>query len=479
MRGAGVSDELWMVSATELATLFERGDASPVEALESCLSRLKTVNPILNAVVTVDIESARETAQASTARWRAGNPLSRLDGVPLTVKDNIPVAGMRSTWGSRLYGAYIPERDETPVLRLREAGAVIVGKTNVPEMTLQGYTSNPLFGPTGNPWAPELTPGGSSGGAVAAVGSGIGPIALATDGGGSIRRPASHGGLVGLKPTIGRVPRRDGFPPILLDFEIIGPIARNVADLAATMAVISQPDPAAIAANGFGPVRQAADGVAKRILFVPTFAGAPVDPEIAASVAEAARNLSALGHRVEDGSGFALADGINAVWPIIAQTGVAWLMRDQPERLVDLGPDLRAMAEAGARLSAADHFEAMHAALLLRQDLAAFFRGYDLILTPTAAALPWPATEPYPPVIAGQAVGPRGSAVFTGFVNAAHLPAITLPCRPSQTGLPIGFQLVAAWGCDEDLVSIAQAYETAHPWAMAWQATAQPPSSPS
>ena len=463
-----MSAEMWALSAAGLGERFERGEASPSEALDACLSRLDEVNPVLNAVVTLDGEGARRAARLSDARWRAGRPLGPLDGVPITIKDNIPVAGLRSTWGSRLYGEWIPDKDETPVLRLREAGAVIIGKTNVPEMTLQGYTSNPVFGPTGNPWNPDLTPGGSSGGAVAAVGSGIGPIALATDGGGSIRRPASHGGLVGLKPTLGRVPRRDGFPPILLDFEVIGPIARTVADLAAAMAVISRPDPEAVAGSGFGRLGTATGTRPRRILFVPTFAGAPVDPQIGAAVAEVADQLKALGHHVEDGAGFDLADPVNSAWPAIAQTGLAWLMRDRPERLADLGPDIRAMAENGARLAATHFFDALHAALKLRENLAVFFRGFDMILTPTAAALPWPKDDAHPRTIDGQEVGPRGSAIFTGFVNAAHLPAITVPCRPSSAGLPIGFQLVAAWGGDEDLIAIARDYETARPWPMSW-----------
>lgn len=464
-----MSAELWTISASGLADLFRSREVSPVAALESCLARLAEVNPVLNAVVTQDGERARLAARESERRWQQEAPLSALDGVPLTVKDNIPVAAMRSTWGSRRYRDHVPVRDETPVLRLREAGAVIIGKTNVPEMTLQGYTSNPVFGSTGNPWSPDLTPGGSSGGAVAAVGSGVGPIALATDGGGSIRRPASHGGLVGLKPTVGRVPRRDGFPPILLDLEVIGPIARTVADLAATMAVISRRDPDVVPASGFGPLEDGAETGARRILFVPTFSGAPVDPEIAASVAEAADRLRGLGHAVERGDGFDLADPLNAAWPAIAQTGLAWLVGREPGTFADLGPDIRDMAERGARLAGTDYFDALHAALQLRERLSLFFRDYDAILTPTAAALPWPRGETHPPTIDGQSVGPRGSAIFTGFVNAAHLPAITVPCRPSGTGLPIGFQLVAPWGGDEALIAVARAYEAAHPWRHSWQ----------
>ena len=458
------TSKLWQSSATVLTALYRSGDASPVEALAATLSRLDETNAALNAVVTIDRDGAHEAARASEKRWRARSPLGPLDGVPITVKDNISVAGVRSTWGSRLYGDHIPERDETPVLRAREGGAVILGKTNVPEMTLQGYTWNPLFGTTRNPWDTALTPGGSSGGAVAAVATGIGPLALATDGGGSIRRPASHAGLVGLKPTIGRVPRRDGFPPILLDMEVIGPIARTVADLAAASAVISAPDPAAVNQTGYGPIGVAA-ARPLRILHVPTLADAPVDPEIAASVAEASAALSGLGHRVEDGRGFALADPINALWPTIAQTGLAWLTERKRDAL---GPDIRAMAESGAAFPATRFFDALHTALMLRQELAAFFRGYDMILTPTAAAVPWAAETTHPTEIAGQPVGPRGSAIFTGFVNAAGCPAISIPCRPSSADLPIGFQLIAPWGADDDLLAVAAAYEAAHPWQMLW-----------
>ena len=163
--------------------------------------------------------------------------------MPLTVKDNIHVGGLRATWGSRLFADHVAAEDELAVARVRGQGAVIIGKTNCPEFTLQGYTDNLLFGPTRNPWNTSLTPGGSSGGAVAAVASGLAPLALATDGGGSIRRPASHTGLVGLKPSIGRVARVGGFPAILHDMEVIGPIARTTADAALLLSVIAGPDP--------------------------------------------------------------------------------------------------------------------------------------------------------------------------------------------------------------------------------------------
>src|ERR1700738_2992539 len=203
--------DAWALTAADLTAAYARGAATPEPALESVLGRIEAVNPDLNAVVTIDLAGARA---AAGARWRAGQALGPLDGIPLTVKDNLFVGGLRATWGSALFVDFIAPQDDLPVARLRAAGAVIVGKTNTPELSLSGYTDNLIFGSTGNPWAPALSPGGSSGGPVAAVASGMAPLALATDAGGSIRRPAGHTGVAGLKPGLGQVPRRFGFPPL-------------------------------------------------------------------------------------------------------------------------------------------------------------------------------------------------------------------------------------------------------------------------
>src|SRR5437016_4889129 len=186
-----MNDDSWQWSATELGAAFRRGDTTPTEHTARLLARIERINPQLNAIVTLD-PSTLEQAAASTARLRAGQPRSTLEGVPVTIKDNMVAAGLRATWGSKLFADFVPAHDELPVARLRAAGAVILGKTNVPEFTLQGYTDNPVFGVTRNPWNTALSPGGSSGGAVAGVAAGLSPIAIGTDGGGSIRRPASH-----------------------------------------------------------------------------------------------------------------------------------------------------------------------------------------------------------------------------------------------------------------------------------------------
>jgi aspartyl-tRNA(Asn)/glutamyl-tRNA(Gln) amidotransferase subunit A len=467
---AAAAQPVWRLGARELAAAYAARELSPREALDAILARIEEVNPRLNAIVTLDRDGARSAATASERRWRDGKPFGPLDGVPFTVKDNIAVSRMRTTWGSRLFADHVPDRDELPVARLRAQGAVIVGKTNVPEFTLQGYTHNPLFGTTRNPWDLRLTPGGSSGGAVAAVAAGLGPAAIATDGGGSIRRPASHAGLVGFKPSAGRVARAEGLPVILHDFEVIGPIARTTADVALIFAAIAVPDPRDRASLAFSKVPDVAlrDLPALRILYVPRFAGSPVDPEIAADVAEAARNFERLGNAVEEGEAPVDLGALDRIWSVIGPAGLAWLLRDKRSRREVVGQTLQQLAANGAALTASDYVDALDKVTLLRAHLADVFARFDVMLTPSAAALPWPADETHPATIDGKPVGPRGHAVFTAFANAGGLPGISIPCRPSAGGLPIGVQLVAGFGEDETLLRLAAQYERAHPWSHRW-----------
>ncbi|HEY0792813.1 MAG TPA: amidase [Chthoniobacterales bacterium] len=447
-------------SAAELTRRYAQGTVSPVEVVRAVLERLDQVNPILNAVIHVDREGSIAAARASETRWRNRNALGPLDGIPLTVKDNLFVRGQPATWGSKLYQNFVPGNDELPVERLRAAGAVLLGKTNCPEFTLQGYTDNLLFGPTRNPWNTALTPGGSSGGAAAAVSAGIGPVAIATDGGGSIRRPASHTGLVGLKPSRGRVPRHGGFPVILLDFETVGPIARAVADIITMMRVIAVPDRRDLLSAPFrdSPFELPETGC-RRIAYVPQFGQSPVDPEVAQSVAATAAAWSGLGHRVEESAAPFEADALAGPWAIIGQVGLAWLLQSHPGWEQQVTPAIREMAHNGAAVDGREYYKALMLVRGFQAELVNFFERFDLVLTPSAAALPWPAETAFPAEIAGQTVGPRGHAVFTGFANLAGCPAVNLPADPSGTGLPIGFQLVAAPGNDGLLCALAAQYE--------------------
>jgi aspartyl-tRNA(Asn)/glutamyl-tRNA(Gln) amidotransferase subunit A len=465
--------ELWRLAASRLGALYASGEATPVDVFEALDSRIERVDRELNALI-ARAPDAHTAALESAARWRAGVPRGPLDGVPIAVKDNILARGMPTTWGSRAFADAITADDERPVARLREAGAIIVGKTNCPEFTLEGYTDNALFGVTRNPWDLRLTPGGSSGGAVAGVAAGLFPLALGTDGGGSTRRPASHTGLVGFKPSIGAIARYPSLPQILLDFEVIGPIARTVADTVLLYNAIAGPDPRdrlSLAARAAPVMLDAPPPL--RIRLVMRFDDNALDPEIESSVAAAADTLRALGHRVETGSLPFDLGPITRFWPLLGQVGLAQLFERMPEAARLAQPKFVEMAEAGRAVPAARYFDGIEAVRLFRHDVTNAFAEFDLIMTPSAAALPWPAEQSHPPTIAGQPVGPRGHAVYTGWVNACGHPAISLPSTPSRAGLPIGFQLVGRYGDDELLLQIAAQYEAAAPFAQRWPALAE------
>ena len=455
-------DQPWRADATALAAALRQGECAAEALLDDCLGRIRRLDGRLNSFVTLDEAGARAAARASDARLRAGAPRSALEGVPISVKDNILVGGMRATWGSRALAGFVPDRDELPVARLRAAGAVILGKTNVPELTLEGYTKNDLFGVTRNPWDTRLTPGGSSGGAAAGVAAGLVPAAIGTDGGGSIRRPACHTGLVGFKPSTGRVARIDGFPSILTDFETIGTLTRSVADARLLDALIAGPDArdrrSLCAAAPPWPAGK------RRVLFIPRFGTAPVDPEVAAATAAVAASLAIAGHSVREGGVFFDLEDAARIWHVISRAGVAWLVAREGGRIgAEAGASVRAMAADGEKVTGADYIDALERVAAFRRRCAELFADVDLVLTPTAAALPWPAEQPYPTEIAGRPAGPRDHAVFTGWVNIAGLPGISLPVAVSAGGLPIGVQLVAGFGADAALLDFADTAAAAHP----------------
>ena len=464
------TDLPWQLSAGELQARYRAGTLTPSEMARACLARLEAVNPRLNAVVVRRDVAFLAEAQASTQRWAQGRPLSAIDGVPLTVKDSLYTADLPTSWGTPALRDRCTGEDELAVARARTAGALIVGKTNVPEFALEGYTDNPVYGVTRNPWNTALTPGGSSGGAVAAVASGIAPLAIGQDGGGSIRRPASHTGLVGLKPSLSAVPREHVLPSLLLDFEVIGPLARTVADARMLFEVMRGPaavDRSSLSAAYAGERRAAS----LRILYVERLVGAPLDPQIADSVGKSVRQLEALGHRVEAGPLPLDLSFFTEAWPQVGQIGLARMFEQHPDWAAAASQKYRDMAEQGQRVPAARLWDIIERVRQLRREATHVFEQVDIIVTPAAAALPWKAQDAYPPRIDGQEVGPRGHAVYTGWVNAAGLPGLALPCAPSREGLPIGMQLIGPYGGDDLLLDVGAAYEAAHPWAQRWPTT--------
>lgn len=467
MTHAPESQELWQQSAAQLASLLAGKEVSPVEVLQAVLRRYESVNSAINAVVTLDAEGAYAAARASEQRMMRGERLSELDGVPVTIKDNIQVKGLRATWGSELYRDYVPQRDELAVTRLRSAGAVIVGKTNTPEFALSGFTDNRLFGPTRNPWQTGLTPGGSSGGAVAALAAGIAPIALGTDAGGSIRRPASYAGVVGFRPSTGCIARAYGFPPMAGDFQVIGPAARTVDDVAMLLRHLSGPDPIDLISLR-APQQERGARRPLRIRCVINMGNAPIEPDIVNSVRQATTILESLGHEVAEGEAPYDIGNIDRIWGTLSAAGLARVLTKYPGWREKIHPSLVPVAERGATITGIEYVQALDAVAELRRRTAQEFDMYDVLVTPTCASHPWPIGTPYPKEINGVPVGPRGSALFSTFVNAAALPAISIPVKPSASGIPIGMQLVGRYGTDETLLSLAAAFESAQPWAARW-----------
>jgi len=458
--------QLWRLSAGQLSELLVAGELSPVALLDETLKRIARVNPAINAIIALDEAGASAAARESARRLQAGQQRSPLEGIPLTVKDHILVKDVLACWGSKLFVDYIPETDELPVARLREAGAVILGKTNVPEFTLAEYTDNPVHGVTRNPWNLELTPGGSSGGAVASVAAGLVPLAIGTDGGGSIRRPASHTGLVGFKPSIGSVARCNGFPKILLDMEVCGPFGRTVADARLVFDAMAGPSRMDRRSNLVSAPCNHKEK--QKILYVERFGDAPLDPEVAASVKEAADTLSNLGHEVVAGILPFDLEEVTEAWPKVGAVGISYLFEMYPDAAELVSERFIELAAQGASTTSAQYLGVIETIDKFRGQVGTAFADIDIIMTPTAAALPWPANIPFPDVIDGQKVGRRGHAVYTGWVNVCGHPAINLPAAHSKSGLPIGFQLIGDFGADKMLFEVAAQFETVSPWFNQW-----------
>jgi aspartyl-tRNA(Asn)/glutamyl-tRNA(Gln) amidotransferase subunit A len=466
-----MTEAVWRLSAADLHKAYASGRLSPVDVTRAILDRIASLNPMLNAVVHLDAAGALRAAEDSAARYRERTHRGPLDGIPVTIKDSLIVGGMPATWGSLLLKSNRPPEDELPVARLRDAGAVLLGKTNVPEFTVQGYTHNLLYGTTGNPWNPELTPGGSSGGAVASVAAGFGPIALGTDGGGSTRRPAGHTGLVGLKPSIGRIARGGGFTEIYNDLEVIGLFGRCIEDVAATLCALSVPDARdrhSLAFQSSVAMDDTHRAPARpRILYLPRFDNHPVEPEIIAAVDQAAKVLQSTGCSIESGPLPFDFDAATAALAAMMPTGLTMIVDrlGGPERIT---PALLPMYEAGKAVSGTAYLAALNHAASLRRQMDGFFTQWDAILTPSTAAQPWARDKVYPDTIAGEAAGPRGHAIYTGWVNLAGLPGLGLPAGWDAKGMPIGFQLIGGYGRDAMLLALGRRYEKQAPWAGRW-----------
>ncbi len=460
--------DITRLSATELLGLYRRRELSPAEATRAVLARIDAQNPATNAFCLVREEEALAAAKLSERRWQAGEPTGLLDGVPTSVKDLLLTRGWPTLRGSLTIGRDGPWPADAPaVARLREHGAVIVGKTTTPEFGWKGVTDSPLTGVTRNPWDPARTAGGSSGGAAAAVASGMGPLALGTDGGGSIRIPASFCGIVGLKPTHGRVPV---YPPSTFGtLSHVGPMARTVADAALLLDAIGTPDIAdPLALDRQAPASAALDAGAVgglRVAYTPALGYAEVDPEVARAVRGAVTALERRGARVTHADpGFASP---LATFDVLWYAGAAKVVDDIPgDRRHLIDPGLAEIAEQGRRYSAVDYLQALRERSELGIAMGAFHQEYDLLVLPTEPIVAFAAGAEVPAGSAGRRW--TGWTPFTYPFNMSHQPAATVPCGFSGAGLPIGVQVVGPRHADALVLSACAAIEAALPWRDRW-----------
>ncbi|MEV7733503.1 amidase [Streptomyces sp. NPDC088921] len=450
--------DLTELTAVQLVEGYRKGEFSPVEATRATLDRAERIQPDVNAFVRLTGEEALAQARASADRWRRGEPSGAVDGVPVTVKDILLLRGAPTLKGSRT----IPEsgtwdEDAPSVARLREQGAVFLGKTTTPEFGWKGVTDSPLSGVTRNPYDPTRTAGGSSGGAAAAVALGSGPLALGTDGGGSVRIPAAFCGIFALKPTYGRVPL---YPASAFGtLAHVGPMTRDAADAALLLDVIGVPDSRDWSALGptAGPYTAALSGGVRglRVAYSPSLGGqVAVQPGVASAVRRAVESLAGLGAYVTEADPD-FADPVDAFHTLWFSGAARVTQHLGPHQRELLDPGLRAICGLGSRMSALDYLAAVDVRMELGRRMGRFHDSYDLLVTP---ALPITAFE------AGTEV-PKGSGhqrwtgwtPFTYPFNMTQQPAASVPVGTDADGLPVGLQIVAARHRDDLVLRAAHA----------------------
>jgi amidase len=442
-----VADELNWRPATELAGLIRSKAISPVELLRTCLQTIERLNPQINAICTLAADSAMAAARRAEQAVMAGEEVGSLHGVPIGIKDLTPTAGIRTTFGSPLYADHVPSEDAAVVKRIKQAGAIVVGKTNTPEFGAGANTVNRLFGATRNPWDLALTVGGSSGGGAAALASGMLPLAEGTDFGGSLRVPAAFCGVVGLRPTAGLVAR---YPtPLPWDVGTVhGPMARNADDAALLLDAMLGDDHGVTPISTPAPWQGVAAAVAQirdlkgmRIGYAADIAEVGIDPDIGTACLVAAKALADRGASVEQLE-FSVADGCEAYRVLRGATMVTRFF-DSLDAIEKFEPNLRGNIEAGVKLTIGEVARAERKRAELWQRWRRLFERYDLLLTPTTPVAPFPVEQNYPTVIAGRKMTSYIDWIAPTFlVTLASLPAASAPCGQTAAGLPIGLQII-------------------------------------
>jgi len=454
--------DLAMTSAADLVDGYRDRTISPVDATQAALDAIERLDPAVNAFVLVDRDGALAAAKESEARWHAGEPLGPGDGVPTSIKDALLTRGWPTLRGSRLIDASQDWPDDAPsVARLRETGAVILGKTTTPEYSWKGVTDSARFGVTGNPWDPGRTPGGSSGGSATAVALGMGAWSLGTDGGGSVRIPAALTGTVALKPTYGLIPL---YPPSPFGtLSHAGPMTRTVRDTAALLDVVSgfdHRDWSAMPTPRTSYLEGLDDGVAGlRVAYSRTLGFGRNNPEVEAAVDAAVGALADAGARVDEiDPGFGdPVDAFNVLW----FSGAARVLATYDDVSgVDRG--LQRAAEAGRGYSAADYLDATAVRMDLGLRMGAFHTVYDVLLTPTLPIPAFPTGRDVPD--GSPSPDWTGWTPYTYVFNLTQQPALSVPCGFTGDGLPVGLQIVGPRHADALVLRVGQAHQAATDW---------------
>ena len=461
-----MTSDITDLSLRDMARLYRKRSLSPVEVIDASLTRVDKLNPTLNAFVTLTEETARMAARSAERQLGASDDLPLLFGIPFSAKDTLPTAGVRTTFGSRLFADVVPDEDAAAVAAVKRAGGILIGKTNSPTLGWIGVTHNKIFGATPNPWDLSVTAGGSSGGAAVAAAARMTPVNIGTDGGGSLRIPASFTGTVGFKPSYGRVPNYPTGPNWGLQH--IGPISRTVDDAAIALDALSAPDerdPYSLPPMD-RPFSDAFDLTGRlRVLFAPDLGYAElVDPEVIAICQDAAADLRKLGHEVIGGN-----PGWSSPmehWKTLFVAGVAARLGPfVAERSDDIEEKLLEFIAEGQRMAPDTYYRAWIAKNEWWQEIRRTFEQYDLVLTPTVACPPFALGQDTAGTVAGKPVSFYGWAPFSAPFNLTGQPAISIPAGFTAAGLPVGLQIIGHRFADALVLGVAAAFERIRPWS--------------
>ena len=461
------NEAICRMSALEMRTAIGSKKISPLEIMDVILHRIERINPKINAYCTI-ADNARDEAKKAERKVMMNEPLGSLHGVPISIKDLIFTKGIRTTGGSKIYEKFIPDTDSIAVARLKNAGAIVIGKTNTPESGWVAVTTNPLFGATKNPWNLQKTSGGSSGGAASAVAACMGPVAIGTDGGGSIRIPSSFCGVFGLKPSFGLVPQWPTFPGLWEGLSVTGPITRTVQDAALLLEIIAGYDNHDMFSIPFEIPKYTLamndDLKGMRIAWSSNLGYASVDNEVQQITESAVKVFMRLGCEVE-------ATHPDASSPVEAFTTqvAAAVHASLDDKLEDWGnhfdPGLKRYVESNTGILANEYIKARMKHLLYWEKMRNFFEIYDLLITPTVAVPAFDVQYYGPKEVNGKNIQPLGWMPFTYPFNITGQPAASLPCGFTANGLPVGLQIIGRKFDEVSVLKAAAVFEKVRPWA--------------